>query len=95
MLVNVAVGYGGRREIADAVRSLLSEHAAKGTTLEELAGLIDPEHIADHQKAARAWQASRGMPADGYLPLPLIVELKSQAGVEALAPPVQAPPPSA
>lgn len=48
ILVNVAVGYGGRREIADAVRSLLQEHAAKGTSLEELAGIIDVEHIADH-----------------------------------------------
>ena len=27
MLVNIAVGYGGRREIADAVRSLLVEHS--------------------------------------------------------------------
>ena len=48
MLVNVAVGYGGRREIADAVRSLLQEHAVKGTSLEELAQIIDVEHIADH-----------------------------------------------
>lgn len=48
LLVNIAVGYGGRREIADAVRSLLQEHAAKGTSLEELAGIIDVEHIADH-----------------------------------------------
>ena len=48
MIVNVAVGYGGRREIADAVRSLLHEHAAKGTSLEELASIIDVEHIADH-----------------------------------------------
>ncbi|CAN5361811.1 isoprenyl transferase [soil metagenome] len=48
MLVNVAVGYGGRREIADAVRSLLHEHAAMGTSLEELAQIIDVEHIADH-----------------------------------------------
>jgi short-chain Z-isoprenyl diphosphate synthase len=48
LLVNVAVGYGGRREIADAVRSLLAEHAAKGTSLEELAQIIDPEHIAEH-----------------------------------------------
>jgi short-chain Z-isoprenyl diphosphate synthase len=48
MLVNVAVGYGGRREIADAVRSLLHEHAAKGTSLEELAEELDVEHIADH-----------------------------------------------
>ncbi|NYJ00301.1 short-chain Z-isoprenyl diphosphate synthase [Nocardioides thalensis] len=48
MLVNVAVGYGGRREIADAVRSLLNEHASRGTSLEELAQIIDVEHIADH-----------------------------------------------
>src|SRR6478736_1066496 len=31
LLVNVAIGYGGRREIADAVRSLLQDHAIKGT----------------------------------------------------------------
>ncbi len=48
MLVNIAVGYGGRREIADAVRSLLVEHSAKGTSLEELAQTIDVEHIAEH-----------------------------------------------
>jgi short-chain Z-isoprenyl diphosphate synthase len=48
MLVNVAVGYGGRREIADAVRSLLQEHADRGTSLEELAEVIDVEHIAQH-----------------------------------------------
>jgi short-chain Z-isoprenyl diphosphate synthase len=46
--VNVAVGYGGRREIADAVRSLLHEHAAAGTSIEELAEVIDAEHIAEH-----------------------------------------------
>ena len=48
LLVNIAVGYGGRREIADAVRSLLTEHAGKGTTLEELAQVLDAEHIAEH-----------------------------------------------
>ena len=46
--VNMAVGYGGRREIADAVRSLLHEHAAAGGTLEELAEILDVEHIAEH-----------------------------------------------
>ena len=46
--VNIAVGYGGRREIADAVRSLLLEHAATGGTLEELAEVLDVEHIAEH-----------------------------------------------
>jgi len=48
IMVNVAVGYGGRREIADAVRSLLSEHASKGTSIEELAEVLDAEHIAEH-----------------------------------------------
>ena len=48
LLVNVAVGYGGRREIADAVRSLLQEHATRGTTIEELAEFLDVEHIAEH-----------------------------------------------
>ena len=46
--VNLAVGYGGRREIADAVRSLLAEHSARGTTLDELVGSLDVEHIAEH-----------------------------------------------
>jgi short-chain Z-isoprenyl diphosphate synthase len=48
LLVNVAVGYGGRREIADAVRSLLLDHASKGTSIEELAEVLDVEHIAEH-----------------------------------------------
>jgi len=48
ILVNVAVPYGGRREIADAVRSLLQEHAERGTSLEELAEVIDVDHIAEH-----------------------------------------------
>jgi len=46
--VNLAVGYGGRREIADAVRSLLAEHAERGTSLEELVDSLDVDHIAEH-----------------------------------------------
>jgi short-chain Z-isoprenyl diphosphate synthase len=48
LLVNVAVCYGGRQEIADAVRSLLQEHATRGTTIEELAEILDVEQIAGH-----------------------------------------------
>jgi short-chain Z-isoprenyl diphosphate synthase len=48
LLVNVAVGYGGRREIADAVRSLLQHHASEGTSIEELATILDVDHIAEH-----------------------------------------------
>jgi short-chain Z-isoprenyl diphosphate synthase len=46
--VNVAVGYGGRREIADAVRSLLQENEANGLTLAEAAAVLDVDHIAEH-----------------------------------------------
>ncbi|MEU6745393.1 isoprenyl transferase [Spirillospora sp. NPDC046719] len=48
LIVNVAVGYGGRREIADAVRSLLIEQASRGTSIEELAEGLEVEHIAEH-----------------------------------------------
>jgi len=48
MTVNVAVGYGGRQEITDAVRSMLVAHAANGTTIEELAESLQVEHIAEH-----------------------------------------------
>nr|WP_042192308.1 isoprenyl transferase [Kibdelosporangium sp. MJ126-NF4] len=46
--VNAAVGYGGRQEIADAVRKLLLKHAEQGTTFEELADVLDVDHIAEH-----------------------------------------------
>jgi short-chain Z-isoprenyl diphosphate synthase len=46
--VNIAVGYGGRDEIAGAVRSLLKEHAEAGTPLEDLAREITVDHIAEH-----------------------------------------------
>jgi short-chain Z-isoprenyl diphosphate synthase len=48
MVVNVAVGYGGRQEITDAVRSMLVSHAANGTSIEELAESLEVEHIAEH-----------------------------------------------
>ncbi len=46
--VDLAVGYSGRREIADAVRSLLAQHSAAGRTLDELIDVLDVEHIAEH-----------------------------------------------
>jgi short-chain Z-isoprenyl diphosphate synthase len=48
LAVNVAVGYGGRQEIADALRKLLLKHAEAGTTMEELAEVLDVEQIAEH-----------------------------------------------
>ncbi|MBK4347280.1 isoprenyl transferase [Lacisediminihabitans changchengi] len=46
--VNLAVGYGGRREIADAMRSIVEQHDAEGGTLDALAELLTPELIGDH-----------------------------------------------
>jgi short-chain Z-isoprenyl diphosphate synthase len=46
--VNLAVGYGGRREIADAMRSIVRMHVQGGGTLDDLADILTPELIADH-----------------------------------------------
>lgn len=46
--VNLAVGYGGRGEIVDAVRSIIQQHDERGGTLEELAASLTPEQIAEH-----------------------------------------------
>ena len=48
MTVNVAIGYGGRREIADAVRELLRDAAAQGETLEQVADTLTDEDITEH-----------------------------------------------
>lgn len=45
MNVNVAVGYGGRQEIADAVRALLTEQVAGGATAAELVDAVTVEAI--------------------------------------------------
>ncbi len=46
--VNVAVGYGGRREIVDAVKGYLGEEAKAGRTLAEAAADLDAEAIGRH-----------------------------------------------
>ncbi|WNM25066.1 isoprenyl transferase [Demequina capsici] len=46
--VNVAVGYGGRHEITDAVRSYLRECDAQGLTLADAADRLAVDHIEDH-----------------------------------------------
>ena len=46
--INLAVGYGGRREIADAVRSIVHQHNSDGGKLDDLAELLTPELIAEH-----------------------------------------------
>lgn len=46
--VNLAVGYGGRTEITDAMRSIVATHHAHGGTLDDLAETLTPELIAQH-----------------------------------------------
>ncbi|HET6300512.1 isoprenyl transferase [Microbacterium sp.] len=48
MHVNLAVGYGGRGEIVDAVRSIIAKHDEDGGSLEELAASLTPEQIGEH-----------------------------------------------
>ena len=46
--VNIAVGYGGRQEITDAVKSMLQAGVQSGRTLPEIIEDLDVDTIADH-----------------------------------------------
>ena len=48
MTVNIAVGYGGRHEITEAVRSMMREASAQGRTLDELADSFTDADITAH-----------------------------------------------
>ncbi len=43
--LNVAVGYGGRQEIVDAVQSLLKDRLERGTSLEEAIADVTPDNL--------------------------------------------------
>lgn len=46
--ITIALGYGGRQEIVDAVRDLVGKLAADGIDPEGMAGAIDADTIAEH-----------------------------------------------
>lgn len=48
MTVNIAVAYDGREDIASAVRSLLTEHADRGTAVADIVDGLTSEQIARH-----------------------------------------------
>ena len=48
LLLSIAVAYGGREEIADAVRAMLAEAGHRGATLIEAAEAVTPEAIERH-----------------------------------------------
>ena len=52
MVLTIAVAYGGREEIVDAVRNLLKAQAKRGTSCTDLIESITPEAIARHLYAA-------------------------------------------
>lgn len=46
--VNVAIGYGGRREIVDAVRALLAKELARGASAEQLIDAVNVDSISEN-----------------------------------------------
>jgi short-chain Z-isoprenyl diphosphate synthase len=54
MLLHIAIAYGGREEIADAVRDMLVRDAGDGLTLTQAAAAVTPERIARHLYLADA-----------------------------------------
>ncbi len=46
--LNVALGYGGRQEIADAVQSLLRDRAAQGSSLERAIEEVTPDNLGKY-----------------------------------------------
>jgi short-chain Z-isoprenyl diphosphate synthase len=48
MTLTIAVAYGGRHEIADAVREMLRDQASHGQTVEAIIEQVTPEAIANH-----------------------------------------------
>lgn len=48
IIVNIAVGYGGRQEIVDAVRDLIAEEVAAGTPAQELAEQVTLQSVSRH-----------------------------------------------
>jgi len=46
--VNLAVAYGGRNEIAEAVKQILVKHSAEGTSVDSLVKNLTPELITEH-----------------------------------------------
>ncbi len=46
--INLAVGYGGRTEIAEAVRQVIETHRSEGGTIDTLAEVLTPDSIGEN-----------------------------------------------
>lgn len=60
MLLNIALAYGGREEITDAVKALLQEAAEQGRSLEDVASGLSAEKLSEHLYTA-------GMPDPDFI----------------------------
>ncbi|CAN5220668.1 isoprenyl transferase [soil metagenome] len=50
--LNIAMGYGGRQEIVDAARDLVSRLASEGVSAAEMAARVDADSLARHMYSA-------------------------------------------
>ena len=48
IVVNIAVGYGGRQEIVDAVQNFITAKVAEGVPAEQLADEVSVESLSEH-----------------------------------------------
>ena len=48
LTVNLAIGYGGRQEISDAVKAMLQHHLSSGDSLKEVVNKLDIEEISKY-----------------------------------------------
>lgn len=51
-LLNIAMGYGGRQEIVDAAKDLVSRLASEGVSAQEMSAHVDAESLARHMYSA-------------------------------------------
>lgn len=74
MTVNIAVAYDGREDITSAVRSLLIEHAGRGTAVADIVDGLTSDHIARH------------LPLTGQPPVDLIIRTSGEQRLSGFLP---------
>jgi short-chain Z-isoprenyl diphosphate synthase len=52
LTVNLAIGYGGRQEISDAVKSMLEKHLSSGESLKDVVSNLNIEEISKYMYTA-------------------------------------------
>jgi short-chain Z-isoprenyl diphosphate synthase len=52
LTVNLAIGYGGRQEISDAVKSMLEKHLSRGESLKDVVSNLNIEEISKYMYTA-------------------------------------------